>query len=76
MKHYISTNPKIMGGLPCITGTRIPVAQILFLLKQGYSLKEIHEDYSWVTLSTLEGVLQELAQQMGTTPYDAPSVQT
>jgi uncharacterized protein (DUF433 family) len=76
MKHFITTNPKIMGGLPCITGTRIPVAQILFLLKQGYSLKEIQEDYSWVSLATLEGVMQELAQQLGSTSYDAQTVQT
>jgi uncharacterized protein (DUF433 family) len=75
MKYFIKTDPKIMGGLPCVTGTRIPVSQILFLLKQGYSFKEIQKDYSWVSLATLEGVMQEVAQKFGSTSYDTQAAQ-
>jgi uncharacterized protein (DUF433 family) len=47
-----------MGGVPCITGTRIPISVILYRLKDGHSLTEIHEMYSWVDRKTLEPVLQ------------------
>jgi uncharacterized protein (DUF433 family) len=76
MKHYITTDLEIMGGLPCVTGTRIPVSQILFLLKQSYTLKEIQQDYSWVELSTLEGVMQELAQKYSARTDDPKALQT
>ena len=75
MKHYITTNPKILGGQPCIVGTRIPVSLILIRLKQGSTLKEIQEDYHWVKLTTFEGALEELAQQVGTPSYDPHTVQ-
>jgi uncharacterized protein (DUF433 family) len=29
-KTIISSNPKIMGGVPCFDGTRIPVSMIIF----------------------------------------------
>ena len=40
VKSYISFNPKIFGGKPVITGTRIPVSRILFLLRDGYTIEE------------------------------------
>ena len=76
MKHYITTNPKIMGGQPCIVGTRIPVSLVLLQLKQGYSLKEIQQDYHWVPLATFEGAIEELAQRFELMPYDTHPVQT
>lgn len=71
MKHYITTDPEIMGGLPCIVGTRIPVSLMLIRLKQGYSLKALQEHYPHVPLATFEAVLEELAESVGTTEYDA-----
>ena len=59
MKHYISSNPDIMGGVPCITGTRIPISVILYRLKDGHSLAQILEMYSWVDRKTLEGAIDE-----------------
>lgn len=64
MKHYITTDPDIMSGQPCIAGTRIPIARVLFLIKQGYSLKEVHIEYPHVTLKVLEEVFAELAEQV------------
>src|SRR5213078_3008570 len=37
---YISSTPQILSGMPVITGTRVPVARILSLLKEGYLLEE------------------------------------
>jgi len=36
---------RIMGGVPCIRGTRIPVATVLGLLAQGASTAEVLSDY-------------------------------
>jgi Uncharacterized conserved protein len=42
---YISINPDIRFGKPCIKGTRIAVADILQWLASGISNNEILEDY-------------------------------
>jgi uncharacterized protein (DUF433 family) len=75
VKHYITTDPEIMSGQPCIVGTRIPVARVLFLIKQGYSLKEVQEDYPHVPMKVLEGVFSELAQLMDSKAYDSQNLQ-
>jgi uncharacterized protein (DUF433 family) len=41
----IAVNPKILGGKPCIRGTRIPVTMILELLEDGLSFEEIIRNY-------------------------------
>ena len=40
----IVTNPKIMLGKPTVAGTRITVEQILRLLAQKLTVKEIRDD--------------------------------
>ncbi len=75
MKHYITSNPNIMGGMPCIAGTRIPVSLVLIRLKQGYSLRKLHELYPHVPVKTFQAVLDELAQTVNE-PYDAQVLQT
>ncbi|MEO8712344.1 MAG: DUF433 domain-containing protein [Parafilimonas sp.] len=42
---YISINPEIRFGKPCITGTRIAVADILQWLAAGMTQEEILNDY-------------------------------
>jgi uncharacterized protein (DUF433 family) len=41
----ISVNPNIHFGKPCIRGTRIPVQNILELVKEGVAFEEIIADY-------------------------------
>ena len=64
MKKYITSTPDIMGGEPCIVGTRIPVEVILYRLKEGYTLKNLHKMYPWVEMEKFEGVLNELASKV------------
>ena len=42
---YISINPEIRFGKPCITGTRIAVADILQWMASGMTQEEILSDY-------------------------------
>ena len=41
----ISVRPDICHGKPCVTGTRIQVAQVLDLVGAGKSFREIIADY-------------------------------
>lgn len=60
MKKYIISNPEILGGMPVIVGTRVPIARILYHLKEGNSVKEIHKMYDWVDMKKLEGAIDEV----------------
>jgi len=42
---YISINPEVRFGKPCIKGTRITIADILQWLASGMSHTEILENY-------------------------------
>ena len=64
MKKYITSKPDVMGGVPCITGTRVPIDVILSLVKQGYTLKKIDKMYPWVGMYKLERALDELANRL------------
>ena len=37
----ITTDPRQMGGVPCLRGLRIPVATIVFLVADGQSVQQI-----------------------------------
>ena len=57
-----------MGGDPVIAGTRIPISRIIYLLSQGYSVKALHEDYPWVKMKVLKGVIDEIAEIVDKSP--------
>lgn len=61
MKKYITSDPQILGGAPVIKGTRIPASRILFLLKDGYTVELIHEQYPHVDTKTISGAIDEMA---------------
>ncbi len=59
---YINSDPDILGGQLVIKNTRVPLQRILFLLKDGYNVEAIHEEYPHIDKTTLEGALDELEQ--------------
>lgn len=61
----IVVNPKIMGGKPIVLGTRITVEQVLKLLAQGLSAKEILKDYPHLTEEDISAVLLYAAKVAG-----------
>lgn len=42
---YISINPEIRSGKPCVSGTRITVSDILSYLAAGMTIEKIIEDF-------------------------------
>ena len=41
----ITINPKLMGGVPCIRGLRIPVASVVGMIADGMTEAEILKSY-------------------------------
>lgn len=45
MKDRIAVNPTVHFGKPCVAGTRIPVQNVLELLREGVIFDQIIRDY-------------------------------
>lgn len=58
----IVVNHQIMGGVPCIQGTRIPVATVVGLLAQGLTHAEIEADYPQLTDDDIRAALEFAAE--------------
>jgi uncharacterized protein (DUF433 family) len=55
----ITINPKVRFGKPCVTGTRIPVQNVLELVREGCSFSEIIADYyPEITVEDIKACLQ------------------
>ncbi len=47
-----------MGGVPCIRGTRIPVATVVGLIAQGRSVQQILIDYPQLSDADVQAALE------------------
>ena len=45
MNDRISVSPDVHFGKPCVAGTRIPVQQVLELVREGTNFADIIRDY-------------------------------
>ena len=61
----IVVNPKVMGGKPIVKGTRITVEQVLKMLAQGLTTKEILKDYPHLSKDDVTAVLLYAAKIAG-----------
>ncbi len=62
----IISDSKIMGGQPCISGTRIPVDLVLGYLSAGRSHAEILADLSDLKEADIQSVLSYAAAKSST----------
>jgi len=54
---FISINPEIRFGKPCIVNTRIAVSDILNWLASGMTQEEILNDYPVLTIEHIQAAL-------------------
>ena len=54
---YISIDPNIRFGKPCVTGTRITVYDVLGWLASGMAVEEIIADYPELTIEQIRACL-------------------
>ena len=59
---FIHSDPEVMGGTPCIKGTRIPVYAIEARIKGGDSLASVLDDYPYVTAEQVAAALEYAAR--------------
>ena len=62
LSKYISINSNILGGTPVVVGTRIPVERLQFLVKSGYTTKDLHEEYPHVEIKKIQFLMAYLME--------------
>ena len=60
--NLILEDPEIMGGTPCIKGTRITVYAIEARIKGGDSLAGVLEDYPYITAEQVSAAVENAAR--------------
>ena len=68
-KDFIEVDPERMSGVPCFTGTRVPITHLFDYLEAGDSLGEFLNDFPTVTREQALGVL-ELMRERILTEYE------
>ncbi|HWD39375.1 MAG TPA: DUF433 domain-containing protein [Fimbriimonas sp.] len=58
METILSSDPEVMGGDICFTGTRIPVVMLLDNIAAGVPLVEFYENYPSLTPRQVDPVLE------------------
>ncbi len=56
-KNYLSIDPNIRFGKPCITGTRISVYDVLSWFASGMDTEEIKEDFPELSNEQIQACL-------------------
>jgi uncharacterized protein (DUF433 family) len=64
MADWIVSNPGVLGGKPCVRGTRISVELILELFASGAGRDDILHAYPQVTAEGLMAALQYAARSL------------
>ena len=57
----ISVDHRVMGGVPCIRGTRMPVATIVGMVSEGMSTEEIVAEFPQLEGEDIRAALQYAA---------------
>ncbi len=60
----INVDHLVMGGVPCIAGTRIPVATVVSLVAEGLTVEQIVEGYPQLHADDVRQALQFAAEAM------------
>jgi uncharacterized protein (DUF433 family) len=58
LKPILSTNPNVMHGKLCFTGTRVPLTVLLDNLEEGMGLDEFVEEYPSVTREQAAAIMR------------------
>jgi len=61
----VTSNPRIMGGKPCITGTRMPIDWVMGYLEAGRSLDQFLSEYPQYAREQVTAAIQYAIEKMG-----------
>jgi uncharacterized protein (DUF433 family) len=71
MSSVVTINPKILGGTPVFTGTRVPVESLFDYLKRGRTIDFFLEQFPTVKREQVEKVLDDAKASTITHPISA-----
>jgi uncharacterized protein (DUF433 family) len=54
----LSSDPEVLSGTVCFTGTRVPVARLMDYLQQGERIDDFLEDFPTVSREQVAAVLE------------------
>lgn len=63
-RKIISADPGVMGGTPCLAGTRVPVQTLLDYLEAGDSIDDFLEGFPTVKRERVIAFLETATEQM------------
>lgn len=58
----ITTDPDMMGGVPCIRGLRMPVATVVGMIADGIAREEILKDFPYLEPEDIDEALRYAAE--------------
>jgi uncharacterized protein (DUF433 family) len=61
----VTSNSHIMGGQPCMTGTRMPIDWVMGYLEAGRTLEQFLKDYPQYSREQVAGAIHHAVEQMG-----------
>lgn len=53
----VVSRPEVLGGTPCVSGTRVPAETIVAYIRAGHSAQEIFQDYPTLPVDGIEAVV-------------------
>ena len=56
-KNFVTINPEVHHGEPCIKGTRIPVAILVGSVADGMTIEEVVKEYPQITSEAVRAAL-------------------
>jgi len=69
IKEVVNVDPERMSGVPCFTGTRVPISHLFEFLEKGESLDEFLDQFPSVKREQALGAL-ELSKQSLITQHE------
>ncbi len=69
IKEVVNVDPERMSGVPCFTGTRVPISHLFEFLEKGESLDEFLDQFPSVKREQALGAL-ELSKESLITQYE------
>jgi uncharacterized protein (DUF433 family) len=64
IRELVDVDPERMSGVPCFTGTRVPVTHLFDYLEAGDSVTEFLRDFPSVTREQALGVLELMKERL------------
>ncbi len=58
LENLVSMDPEVIGGEPCFTGTRVPLATVVDNLAGGHSVQDILDNFRTLSREHVTAVLR------------------